>query len=144
MLNITVMQGILANEPILDVTANGTSACRFLLLVDRNGDKNKMKGKTVDYFNCNCYGSLADSVANNLHKGSQTIVVGTFRNENYENWKRETVYVQNLVVSTMYFLPKAIKARLADEFLEEYPEIKKLYNKFVKAQKKKEEEETEQ
>ena len=128
------------SDPILQKTPNGKSVVQFMLIHQRASYDSER-----DFIKCQAWGREAENICNYLKKGSHLCVTGQVWSKHYENYKRDDVYETYLNVREVSFMPTQIKANMADDFFEEYPEILKLYNTFVKERKhkKKNEEETE-
>ena len=78
--------GRLATDPTLDRTRDGVPVCRFRVAsqpsrFDRSSG-NYVDGTTM-FFSVSCWRSLAESVADSLHKGDPVIVTGRLELERY-------------------------------------------------------------
>jgi single-stranded DNA-binding protein len=131
MFNECFVEGILTGEPILATTEKGRSACTFVMAVYRDG-----YGQGIDFVKCKAYGKVADILCIKRRKGDHFLVAGAVRDTKYENYKGQDVRELILHVRFVKFLPKEPVAKYADDFFERYPEIKKLYNQYVKDEKK--------
>lgn len=143
MLNIVNLQGFIVDPPELSETSAGVKFTTFRLLVERTGDKKKMK-YTADYIQIDVYGPRAVAICKHLQKNSQILVTGNIVTDHYDNYKRETIYTTRVVASNVVFLPHVQKSKWADEFFEEYPEIGKLYKKYAAEKRKQKKEDIEE
>lgn len=78
--NVTLI-GRLAAAPEVRYFESGTNVAKFRIAVDRiprNGEKQE-----PDWFNCECWGKLAEVAANYLDKGKQVAVQGRIE---FEHW----------------------------------------------------------
>jgi len=102
-MNKTILMGRLTRDPEIRYPENPDSkpVGRFSLAVDR---KFKRDGEpTADFFNCICFGKLAEFTEKYLRKGSKMLVEGEIRNNNYTNKDGQTVYSVNVMVENMEF-----------------------------------------
>lgn len=102
-MNKTILMGRLTRDPEIRYPENPDSkpVGRFSLAVDR---KFKRDGEpTADFFNCICFGKLAEFTEKYLRKGSKILVEGEIRNNNYTNKDGQTVYSVNVMVENMEF-----------------------------------------
>ena len=102
-MNKTILMGRLTHDPQIRYPENPDSkpVGRFSLAVDR---KFKRDGEpTADFFNCICFGKLAEFTEKYLRKGSKILVEGEIRNNNYTNKDGQTVYSVNVMVENMEF-----------------------------------------
>ena len=102
-MNKTILMGRLTRDPEIRYPENPDSkpVGRFSLAVDR---KFKRDGEpTADFFNCICFGKLAEFTEKYLRKGSKMLVEGAIQNNNYTNKDGQTVYSVNVMVENMEF-----------------------------------------
>lgn len=102
-MNKTILMGRLTRDPEIRYPENPDSkpVGRFSLAVDR---KFKRDGEpTADFFNCICFGKLAEFTEKYLRKGSKMLVEGEIRNNTYTNKDGQTVYSVNVIVENMEF-----------------------------------------
>lgn len=102
-MNKTILMGRLTRDPEIRYPENPDSkpVGRFSLAVDR---KFKRDGEpTADFFNCICFGKLAEFTEKYLRKGSKMLVEGEIRNNTYTNKDGQTVYSVNVMVENMEF-----------------------------------------
>lgn len=97
LLNISLLEGRLTEEPELRYTKTGKSLCKFRLAVN---SKVKVDNETVDYvsyFSVNSWSKLAEVCAKYLKKGSKVRVKGRLRQNRWissDGSKREKVYLE--------------------------------------------------
>ena len=102
-MNKIILMGRLTRDPEIRYPENPDSkpVGRFSLAVDR---KFKRDGEpTADFFNCVCFGKLAEFTEKYLRKGSKMLVEGEIRNNTYTNKAGQTVYSVNVMVENMEF-----------------------------------------
>lgn len=80
--NITIM-GRLTRDPELKYMQSGTATANFTMAVDR--DYKDSNGETpTDFIQVQFMGKQAETVANYFNKGSQIVVIGSMRVNQYE------------------------------------------------------------
>ena len=102
MLNKVLLVGRLTRDVDLRKTANGTSTVSTILAVNRDFSKDGQPD--ADFINCVAWGKTAETMANNLHKGSLIDVEGKIQTRNYDNQQGQKVYVTEVLVSQFHFL----------------------------------------
>lgn len=82
--SITVV-GNVTQEPELKFLNSGAATARFSLAVNRKW-KNRAgeQEESVSFFNVDCIGTLAENVANSLHKGTRVIVTGRLEQRSWD------------------------------------------------------------
>ena len=102
-MNKTILMGRLTTDPQIRYPENPDSkpVGRFSLAVDRRFKRDGEQ--TADFFNCVCFGKLAEFTEKYLRKGSKILVEGEIRNNNYTNKDGQTVYSVNVMVENMEF-----------------------------------------
>ena len=96
-INKIVLTGNLTKNPEVKYTQSGTAVATFSIAVnDGYGDNQK-----TYYPNIVVWGKTAETVGNNLVKGSKVGVVGKLTTRSYENKDGKKVYVTE-VVADMY------------------------------------------
>lgn len=93
-MNKIFLLGRLGKDVETRITQNGTMVASFSLAVNRRF--NKDGESECDWFNCTCFGKLADFVDHYLKQGTKIVLSGRIENNNYTNKKGEKVY--NVVV----------------------------------------------
>lgn len=99
-MNRSMIIGRLTRDPELRMTGSGISVCAFTVAVDRRFDKEKK----ADFFNCVSWRGLAESVGNNLQKGSKVFVSGSLQNREYVAKDGTKRYVTEIVADEVEFL----------------------------------------
>jgi single-strand DNA-binding protein len=83
----TTIIGRLTADPEIKFTNNGTALVNFSVAVNRKkGDE-----EYVSYFDVTAWGTLAQGVADSLHKGDRVVVNGFLTQDRYENKEGKTV-----------------------------------------------------
>ena len=83
----TTIIGRLTADPEIKFTNNGTALVNFSVAVNRKkGDE-----EYVSYFDVTAWGTLAQGVADTLHKGDRVVVNGFLTQDRYENKEGKTV-----------------------------------------------------
>lgn len=117
LLNISLIEGRLTDEPELRYTKNGKSLCKFSLAVN---SKLKIENESIEhvsYFSVNSWNTLADVCARYLKKGSKVRVKGRLRQNRWisgDGSKRERVYIE---ASGVDFLQTKTKAENSEPLL---------------------------
>lgn len=104
-MNKVIMMGRLTRDPEVSYSSNSSSPLaigKFSLAVDR---KNKKSNDTVtaDFFNCTCFGKLAEFTEKYLKKGSKILISGRLQNNNYTNKEGQKVYSTEILVDEIDF-----------------------------------------
>lgn len=133
MMNMVIVEGVVREEPVL----NGNYFCNFGLVVERNGDRRKMKGPTVDFIQCEAKGAMAAAFAKNIHKNNLVLVTGWLRSDHYDDIKNRTIYKTYVECSFIKYLSQPVRAVFADGFLDENPEIAEQYREYAKERRRK-------
>lgn len=113
LLNISLIEGRLTDEPELRYTKNGKSLCKFSLAVN---SKLKVDNESVDYvsfFSVNSWNKLAEVCAKYLKKGSKIRVKGRLRQNRWisgDGSKRDKVYIEASGVDFIQLKTKAEQA----------------------------------
>ena len=88
MLNETrvALRGNVATEPVLKVTANGTTVSSFRLAVTArqwSSGENRMIDAETSFYTVTCWRTLAENVVGSLEKGHSVLVQGRLRVRDY-------------------------------------------------------------
>lgn len=106
--------GRLANEVAVSTTKSGKTMAKFLLAVPRPYNSKRPEGaQDADFVNCVVFGSTADFVQRNFHKGSRAHVAGSIRTDKYEKDgknKYSTPYVLIESIDIIDFKSKDVAA----------------------------------
>jgi single-strand DNA-binding protein len=95
---ITIV-GNLTADPELKFTNSGQAQTRFSVAVNRKFKETE----TTSFFNVTAWGSLAENLANSVHKGTRVIVEGRLEQRSWETdkgEKRSTVEISANSVGT--------------------------------------------
>lgn len=82
----TVM-GRLTADPELKFSNKGTAICSFSVAVNRK----KGEEEYTSFFDCTAFGTMAQNIADSLHKGDRVIVMGSLNQDRYENKEGKNV-----------------------------------------------------
>lgn len=87
-MNMVMVQGNLARDPIIRSTKNGKAVARFTIAantdyVSPQGDKKQR----TDWVNVIAWGNWAELVANTCHKGANVFVAGRYTTGSYDDPK---------------------------------------------------------
>lgn len=126
MINTVIVEGKLVQDPVLNRNMNGKCYCSFVIACSRPG-----YGKGADFIKVNAKGPVAEALCDYKKKGGHVCVIGSLEHYNYENYKKETVYETVVAAKLIEFWPDVPDATFADQFFEEYPQVKDLYKKFA-------------
>ena len=80
-MNQTILSGRLTADPDIKTSAK-TAVASFNLAVDR--DYKKEGEPTADFFNCVCFGKVAEALGKYVSKGKKILVSGCLQNSSYE------------------------------------------------------------
>lgn len=103
-MNKITMIGNLTRDVDLVKTNSDKSVAKFAIAVPQKFDK-----KTVDFFNMQVWGTLAETCAKFLKKGSKVAIVGRLENNNYEKSDGTKVTNNLIVVEEVDFLTQKTK-----------------------------------
>src|SRR5690554_410352 len=100
MINRTILVGRITRDPELRKTQNGNSVVSFTVACNRRfGDQDQ-----ADFINCVAWNQTADFLANYIKKGALLGVEGRIQTRTYEDKDGKTVYVQEVVTSSVQAL----------------------------------------
>lgn len=102
-MNKVILLGRLTKDPDVRYTQseNMLAIARYTLAVDRRFKKEGQP--SADFINCVAFGKSAEFAEKYMTKGRLFGVIGRIQNRNYENDKKEKVYVTEIVVDEQYF-----------------------------------------
>ena len=103
MTNNVVLIGRLVRDVDLRQTSTGKMMTYFTLAVNRNF-KNEQGEQAADFIGCVAFGKTAENMARFLSKGSLIAVEGRISTRNYQGNDGKTVYVTEVVASSITFL----------------------------------------
>ena len=102
-MNKVILLGRLTKDPEVRYTQseNMLAIARYTLAVDRRFKKEGQP--SADFINCVAFGKSAEFAEKYMTKGRLFGVIGRIQTRNYENDKKEKVYVTEVVVDEQYF-----------------------------------------
>ena len=102
-MNKVILLGRLTKDPEIRYTQseNMLAIARYTLAVDRRFKKEGQP--SADFINCVAFGKSAEFAEKYMTKGRLFGVIGKIQTRNYENDKKEKVYVTEVVVDEQYF-----------------------------------------
>lgn len=103
MTNNVVLVGRLVRDVELRQTSTGKEMTYFTLAVNRNF-KNEQGVQAADFISCVAFGKTAENMARFLSKGSLISVEGRISTRNFQGNDGKTVYVTEVVASSITFL----------------------------------------
>ena len=107
MLNSIILMGRLTRDPELRKSSNDVSIANFTLAIDNpNVDANGERGTT--FIDVRCFGRVAESVCEHVHKGSKVAITGALTSRSYiakDGSKRVVYEVQTDSVEFLDPLP---------------------------------------
>ena len=103
MTNNVVLVGRLVRNVELRQTSTGKEMTYFTLAVNRNF-KNEQGVQAADFIGCVAFGKTAENMARFLGKGSLIAVEGRISTRNFQGNEGKTVYVTEVVASSITFL----------------------------------------
>lgn len=129
-MNKVILLGRLTKDPDVRYTQseNMLAIARYTLAVDRRFKKEGQP--SADFINCVAFGKSAEFAEKYMTKGRLFGVIGRIQNRNYENDKKEKVYVTEIVVDEQYFADskKDDKKDLSELLKEDDNKLKELDN----------------
>ena len=127
-MNKVILLGRLTKDPDVRYTQseNMLAIARYTLAVDRRFKKEGQP--SADFINCVAFGKSAEFAEKYMTKGRLFGVIGKIQTRNYENDKKEKVYVTEVVVEEQYFADskKDDKKDLSELLKEDDDKLKEL------------------
>lgn len=127
-MNKVILLGRLTKDPEVRYTQseNMLAIARYTLAVDRRFKKEGQP--SADFINCVAFGKSAEFAEKYMTKGRLFGVIGRIQTRNYENDKKEKVYVTEIVVDEQYFVDskKDDKKDLSELLKEDDDKLKEL------------------
>lgn len=127
-MNKVILLGRLTKDPEVRYTQseNMLAIARYTLAVDRRFKKEGQPSS--DFINCVAFGKSAEFAEKYMTKGRLFGVIGKIQTRNYENDKKEKVYVTEVVVDEQYFADskKDDKKDLSELLKEDDDKLKEL------------------
>lgn len=129
-MNKVILLGRLTKDPDVKYTQseNMLAIARYTLAVDRRFKKEGQP--SADFINCVAFGKSAEFAEKYMTKGRLFGVIGRIQTRNYENDKKEKVYVTEVVVEEQYFADskKDDKKDISELLKEDDDKLKELDN----------------
>jgi single-strand DNA-binding protein len=95
--NYATMIGNLTDDPELRFTPSGAAVCTFRIASNRRyQDKSGNQQEETTFMAVNCWRTLAENVAESLHKGDRAIVIGRIKVRSYEAQDGSTRWVTEI------------------------------------------------
>lgn len=106
-MNSVQLIGNVARDPQVRVTKTGKPVSSFTVACNRKfGEK-----ESTDFVNCVAWGALAESVGNQVRKGSRVYVHGRFTTRSYEDSNGDKRYVSEVVADTVAMVLNSAKKK---------------------------------
>lgn len=129
-MNKVILLGRLTKDPDVKYTQseNMLAIAKYTLAVDRRFKKEGQP--SADFINCVAFGKSAEFAEKYMTKGRLFGVIGRIQTRNYENDKKEKVYVTEVVVEEQYFADskKDDKKDISELLKEDDDKLKELDN----------------
>lgn len=129
-MNKVILLGRLTKDPDVRYTQseNMLAIARYTLAVDRRFKKEGQP--SADFINCVAFGKSAEFAEKYMTKGRLFGVIGRIQTRNYDNDKKEKVYVTEVVVEEQYFADskKDDKKDISELLKEDDDKLKELDN----------------
>ncbi|WP_241475618.1 single-stranded DNA-binding protein [Priestia flexa] len=104
MMNSVQLIGRLVKDVEMRYTPSGHANTTFTLAVNRKFKNQQTGEREADFINCVAWRGLAETIANNLSKGRELGVIGSWQSRSYEGQDGKRVYVNECVVSDITFI----------------------------------------
>ena len=102
-MNKVIQLGRLVKDVELRFVQNsGTSVAKFTIAVNR--DFKKQGEPDADFFNCVCFGKIAENTAKYVNKGCRVLVEGNLKTGSYENKQGQKVYTTDIICNKVEFI----------------------------------------
>ena len=115
MINNVVLAGRLVRNIELRQTSTGKEMTYFTLAVNRNF-KNEQGVQAADFIGCVVFGKTAENMARFLSKGSLIAVEGRISTRNFQGNDGKTVYVTEVVASSITFLESKKQQGITNQY----------------------------
>lgn len=101
-MNVVVLVGRLAQDPVMRTTSNGHSVCTFSLAVDRRFSSQDQQ--TADFINIVAWNRQAELICQYLGKGRQIAIQGRLQTRSYQAKDGTKRYVTEVVLENFDFI----------------------------------------
>lgn len=115
-MNRIVLLGRLTRDIELKRTSTDTAFCNFTVAVDRKF-KNKAGEYEADFISCVAWRNTAEFLAKYFNKGKPIALEGTLQTRNYEDDDGKRVYVTEVNVESVSFVPQDSGTARKDEYM---------------------------
>lgn len=103
-MNSVQLIGRLTKDVEMRYTPSGHANVTFTVAVNRKFKNQQTGERESDFINCVAWRGLAETIANNLSKGREIGLIGSWQTRNYEGQDGRRVYVNECVVSDITFI----------------------------------------
>lgn len=111
-MNSVDLIGNVTRDPQVRVTKTGRAVSSFAVACNRKfGDK-----ESTDFVNCVAWGVLAESVGNQVKKGTRVYVHGRYTTRSYEDSNGNKRYVSEVVADTVALVLNSAKKNDPESF----------------------------
>jgi single-strand DNA-binding protein len=100
-INQVILVGRLTRDPELSYTKSNLAICKFSIANNRGGKDNN---EEVNFFNITVWDKMANTCAQYLKKGSQTIVQGRLKQDRWQDENKQNRSSVNVVATNVQFL----------------------------------------
>ena len=83
-MNRIIVKGRLTRDPEMKTGASGVEFCKFTVAVDRKLNKEKMKDRQADFFDCTAFGKTGAAINAYIKKGREILVEGRMESSSSE------------------------------------------------------------
>jgi len=83
--NIVVQMGRVVADPMIRYTPSGTAVCNFSLANNDMYVSNGEKKESVNYYDCQAWGKLAEVMTEYCKKGQQIIIEGRLKQDRWDD-----------------------------------------------------------
>ncbi len=119
-MNRVFLIGNLTRDPELTETSSGVSVCRFSIAVSRNY-KTADGGYDTDFFSCQAWRSIAESIARYVRKGNKIAITGSLQNRSYEDKNGDKKTANEIQVQDVEFLTPKQSNEFGDDVGHDIP-----------------------
>lgn len=105
--------GNLTADPVVR-DAGGKKVCQIRVAVQR-GYRNSSGTREADFFTCDAWGKIGETIAQYAHKGQKIAVWGALKNDVWTNDKGEERHSTKIVVEGVEFLAKREQTAARDD-----------------------------
>ncbi len=116
-INMVFLLGHVGQDPEIKFINAGMPLTKFTLATNRLGAKNEEGQRSVeaDWHRIECWGRLAEQVADVVKRGSRVQVTGTLKQDKWTDGEGKTRTSTVIVASDVVFLDRRISHAVAEE-----------------------------